>query len=175
VRATLTAWQMLAPRETGRHEKFQIQPCGKIRSKSVRNGVLGNIGNVTLVALGIAIALGLIPSSALAGNFALLCIDNSTDVKINYQLKWGDGPWKNFTLEAGERYRHTWRYEREGEDRSPICSLRFDADLSSDTYWKRYRLKPYASPNKTDCERYGKMYYFRYSGGENSMDLVEKD
>ncbi len=105
-----------------------------------------------------------LPADA-ANRFALACIENKTDVALNYQFKWGDdGQWATRTLQPNGRRAHSWRYANPNEKRSPWLYIRFDSDLSKRMINQSYRLESYASPQETDCTAYGKEYVLRYDG-----------
>ncbi|APR87644.1 hypothetical protein A7982_12993 [Minicystis rosea] len=101
--------------------------------------------------------------SAIA-RFALTCIKNATGRGINYDLKWGDGPWTTYRVEGNEgSYRwHSKAYAVTGEPRSPELTIRFDSDMTDGTSYVEYSLKKYAAPEES-CEL-GKIYRFEWDG-----------
>jgi len=100
-----------------------------------------------------------------ASRFALTCIENKTNISLNYQYRWGNnGQWSSRTIRPSARQWHAWKYDRPNENRSPSMHVRFDGDLSSRMISQTYRLESHASPQEGDCRRYGKEYVFRYDG-----------
>jgi len=55
-------------------------------------------------------------------------VNNPTNGKINYEMKWGGGEWKQYTLEPGERRFHSFTLSVHGE--VPAPRVRYDADLA---------------------------------------------
>ena len=106
-----------------------------------------------------------VPAAEAANRFALTCIENRTNVSLTYQFRWGnDGEWSTRTLQPNTGRSHYWKYDRPNENRSPTLYVRFDSDLSRRMIQQRYRLESHASPQESDCKRYGKEYVFRYDG-----------
>jgi hypothetical protein len=127
---------------------------------------LAALGVLTLVLL----AGGAGRVRAADNHYALVGIDNPTNLTITYSFKWGeDGAWKTYVLEPGERRWHAWAYAYANENRSPRPYIRFDCDLSSDINMTEYRLTAYAAPVKQ--YRYANEYAFRRTGGGYLLDL----
>lgn len=102
--------------------------------------------------------------------YALTCIGNSTDLKLNYFVKWGEGEWSRVSVSPQKWMWHTWTYNNKGE--SPELLVRYDADLSQGQTWIVAPLQKYASPSRGqsgDCEQYGRRYQFN----RNEKDLIE--
>jgi hypothetical protein len=113
------------------------------------------------------------PESEAAVRFAMSCIENKTDITLTYKTKWGDAEWESSTIMPGHRTSHTWEYAPGKERKSPNLYVMFDDDLSSRMRKRDYVLVSYASPQKTDCKRYGKEYQFRYDGSAKKfIDLI---
>jgi hypothetical protein len=105
------------------------------------------------------------PTVNAANRFALTCIENKTNISLNYEYRWGDnGQWDSNTVRPNARRWHAWKYDTPNKNRSPTMFVRFDSDLSKRMISQSYRLDSYASPQETDCRRYGKEYVFRYDG-----------
>jgi hypothetical protein len=130
---------------------------------------------IIAAALAGACTFAFVTSQAVASSrFAMSCIENKTDITINYSFKWGDGSWKSYSLEPGERISHTWEYERGHEGYSPNLYVTFDDDLSGGVKKRSYVLERYGAPQKTDCKSYGKEYRFVYDGSAKKfIDLVQ--
>jgi hypothetical protein len=106
-----------------------------------------------------------VPMVEAANRFGLTCIQNKTNIPLTYEFRWGNnGQWSARTVRPNERRAHSWRYDKPDENRSPTMFVRFDSDLSKRMINQSYRLDSYASPQETDCRRYGKEYVFRFDG-----------
>ena len=100
-----------------------------------------------------------------ADRFAMSCLENKTNLTVNYSVKWGsNGTWKGNHLAPGARNSHTWEYAQGKVGVSPQLYVRFDDDLSGRVKQREYVLESYRAPQKTDCKGYGKEYVFRYDG-----------
>lgn len=129
---------------------------------------------IMLAALtGLSALAAFAPAAEAANRFALACIENKTDIALNYQFRWGEGgAWASRTLSPGARRAHWWKYDNPNEARSPWLHVRFDSDLSKKMIQQGYRLSSHASPQESDCKAYGKEYVFRYDGNaRNYIDL----
>ena len=116
------------------------------------------------------------PRVEAANRFAMTCIENKTDITLKYRTQWGNGQWEHWSVNPGARNWHTWKYDRPNENASPVLHVSFDGDLSSRMYNQQYKLESYASPQQGDCERYGKIYRFRYDGSARKyIDLRRVD
>lgn len=126
-----------------------------------------NKGIVTGILL---CCLGNVARSESIKPYALTCIGNSTNFKLNYFVKWGEGEWTRASVSPQKWMWHTWNYNNKGE--SPELLVRYDADLSQGQTWVVAPLERYASPSRGqpgDCERYGRRYQFN----RNEKDLIE--
>jgi hypothetical protein len=126
-----------------------------------------------IVAPVLLLAVGALITQAQARNrFAMTCIENKTNQSLRYKTKWGAGDsWDRHVIQPGNRTSHT--YELSGAGTHPILYVTFDDDLSGRMKMRDYRLKSYASPQKTNCKRYGKEYHFRYDGSAKKyIDIV---
>ncbi len=72
----------------------------------------------------------------LKGQFVL---HNDTKVIRHYELKWGNGEWKKYTLEPGFETAHTHKLDKDGRAPSPYIRLDSKADDHKVT-WKEYHL-----------------------------------
>ncbi len=102
--------------------------------------------------------------------YALTCIGNNTDLKLNYFVKWGEGEWQRVSVSPQKWMWHTWAYNDKGE--SPELLIRYDGDLTPGQTWVVAPLEKYASPSRGkpgDCEKHGRRYQFSRSG----KDLIE--
>lgn len=116
------------------------------------------------------------PEAEAADRFALTCMQNKTNLTLNYKTKWGDGQWQTHRIVPGGKRWHAWEYQRGQEGRSPWLHVAFDDDLSGRAKHRTYRLASYASPQQGNCQRYGKQHQFRYDGtAKKYIDLVVVD
>jgi hypothetical protein len=120
------------------------------------------------LALAVLVSFGGLASAttAQAGEYAAFVVHNPTDQVIHYQVKWGDGSWKPFTLRAGEEAYHAYPWDEDGY--APFPYIRFDwiAGDGEVTY-RTYRVGVYDVNNRWS----GKKYTLRYSG--RYLDLYE--
>lgn len=125
-----------------------------------------------VIVLGLAsVLVSAKPAQAQSSSYAVLCIENNTGMKINYLYRWGSGSWNSASLNAGTVDTHSWKYGSGGAY-SPNFEIKFDADLTSRTYFRAYDLDRYQSPNQS-C-RWGKSYAFELSY-RGIIDLFAND
>ncbi|MCS6960311.1 MAG: hypothetical protein RMK91_09715 [Pseudanabaenaceae cyanobacterium SKYGB_i_bin29] len=130
-----------------------------------RNFILG-----TLLWIGGAFA-----QSPIAKPYALTCIGNDTELKINYFVRWGAGEWQRVSVAPQKWMWHTWTYTKEAS--SPELLIRFDADLTQGQTWIVAPLEKYASPSRGqagDCEKFGRRYQFRRID-KDLLELISLD
>jgi hypothetical protein len=131
------------------------------------------IMSITVTVLAGYFAFALVaPVAEAANRFAMTCIENKTDITLNYRKKWGkNDSWDSHRLEPGKRISHTKELTSDGK--APDLYVTFDDDLSGRTKKRDYVLVSFASPQTTDCKNYGKEYHFRYDGtAKKFIDLV---
>lgn len=98
--------------------------------------------------------------------YAMLTIDNPSNCDLKYELRWGGGKWKSFTVCAGTSTSHWHCYSYPNECRSPTPEIRFDASFRRGYQRCQYSLSPYAVERTCDA---GKVYEFSTQG--RSIDL----
>ena len=131
---------------------------------------------VAVAALaGFSALAAFVPAAQAANRFALVCIENRTNVTLNYNFKWGvDGKWSSRTLAPNAGRAHSWRYSHPDENRSPGLHVSFDSDLSRRMIKQSYFLKARASPQESDCKAYANEYVFVYDGtAKKYIDLKQ--
>ena len=105
-------------------------------------------------------------------NFAVIQIANSTDdVTITYRFSWGATS-EQFTIGAGRRSHHDYRYEPENPNSYPIPEIRFAGAIDSDRKPQAYSLRAAPSAQKDSG---GQWYVFEKrldAQGEVFIDLV---
>jgi hypothetical protein len=109
------------------------------------------IRNFTIAALALTATLGFSITHVIAaektgsttsdapnlkGQFVL---HNDTTVTRHYQIKWGNGEWKKYTLEPGYETAHSYPLDKNGRAPSPYIRLDSKADDNKVT-WKDYHL-----------------------------------
>ena len=104
-----------------------------------------------------------------ATRYAVACISNRLSSSKKYSIKWGDGSWRSFTLSPGYQRAHKWKYSTINEGRSPYLNIRFDSDMTKNTFFTTYRLTKYASVDGS-CSS-GKKYFFTYESNRSFVDL----
>lgn len=128
--------------------------------------------HVLPAALAVAALVGALAAAPAAAQnrLALACIANHTSMQtVRFQYQFGNGEWQSASVDKGywNRLRH-W-YSFDNENSGPQLRIRYDADLTSGTYWQNYDLPQYAVPTD-DCNSYGKKYRFTESG--NRLNLT---
>lgn len=108
-------------------------------------------------------------------HFGMVCLWNETHSKIHYSFQWGDGSWKNESVEPGTWRSHTWKYTFVNEDASPDFRINFDSDLTGHNTFKKYVLKRTASAH-TDCNHLSARDTFKYrSTDHKSIELYHSN
>jgi hypothetical protein len=107
-----------------------------------------------------------------SSNKAAFSLRNKTGVTIKYQVKWGNGQWKSFTLEDGYTYTHSYALNDNGEFSSPY--VRYDRIGGDSGYTEK------AWPmgvNQVGSGGYGgrrsepKKYYFEYAADNRHLNV----
>jgi len=81
-------------------------------------------------------------------------IQNHMQEAVNYSIKYGKGPWKEFELEPGKVQRHSYEYAHAGVNKSPPVFIKYKKDAKSPAEERQLTLV--ATPNK----RIGSLYFF---------------
>ncbi|MEN9205383.1 MAG: hypothetical protein Q6K70_06220 [Thermostichales cyanobacterium DRC_bins_46] len=111
-----------------------------------------------------------------ATRFAMTCIGTEAGSAINFAYRWGEsGSWENTSVEPGKWLILTWRYDYPNQNRSPVLTVRYDADFTSATSFVVEQLESYAAPIDSNCEQYGKTYNFYTSRTGDTLFLVAED
>jgi hypothetical protein len=114
--------------------------------------ILGGVAAMVLLAAD--------ASRSQAAEYGSFIMRNPTRMTIRYQVKWGDGPWKSYAVEPGERRYHAFNLDQDNS--IPTPRVRFDYVCGDDAVtYKVYRMDCYDCDNPWN----GKSYYFRYSPG----------
>ena len=113
----------------------------------------------------LALTLGGSPGEAKAQTQGSFVISNPTSVTLNYQVKWGDGSWVNYSLAPGFRNAHSYPLNDAG--RAPIPVVRFDG-VGNGT--REYRMEFYAVWDVFG----GKPYAFGYDPTGFYLDLFAR-
>src|SRR5262245_31258013 len=101
---------------------------------------------VALVALLILAGTGFTTIVTAANRFAVVGLENGTQVTIRMEHKWGDGPWKMDVIAPGGRKWFWETYDYANENRSRPFHVRFDSDLTPGQFSIRHDLKKNAAP-----------------------------
>ena len=122
--------------------------------------------------LAVAATLCSTPYAEAADRFGVIGIENSTDVTIRLEHRWGNGPWNLDVLGPGHRkwYWHTYAFAN--EDKSPPFHVRFDSDLSPGRFMERYALTLYRAPAHEWSNAH--KYIFRYEAGRRFIELYDE-
>ena len=145
------------------------------------------IRNLTIAALALTATLGFGISQVnaaektgsttydapnLKGQFVL---HNDTKVTRHYELKWGKGEWKKYTLEAGYEIAHSHPLDTNGRAPSPYIRLDSKADDHKVT-WKDYHLHF----GKVGYAGYGlkgqidESLHYEFTANGKLLDLVQR-
>ena len=98
--------------------------------------------------------------------FSVVCLSNSTNIKINYSITRENEPWQSASVEAGQSRWHSWALEG-GVFDSPALTVSFDGDASDRVFIRTYTLSPFrtSTPN---CDT-AKQYTFSASANDISV------
>jgi hypothetical protein len=129
-----------------------------------------------IVALAALVVLATVlctpPKAEATKRFAVVGIENGTDVTIRVWYRWGKGQEKLDKIAPGQRKWYSWKYDRPNEDRSPPFHVRFDSDLSPGQFVTNYDLKKNAAPDQT--WDFAKKYIFKYDRSRRFIELYKK-
>jgi hypothetical protein len=107
-------------------------------------------------------------NSAHAYQYGSFVIHNPSNVTINYQMKWGNDGYQNFSVEPG-----SWRshYIELGSDQMiPVPYVRFDfVTWDQSVTYQTYEMDAYGTNFTND----GKDYTFQYTSDGRFLDLFE--
>ena len=112
-------------------------------------GLVGLIGALTPVAA---------KAEALSTEYAIFTVRNPRSVGVNYQIKWGDGDWQSFSVNAGFSRYHAFPVDADG--RTPRPQIRYDYILGDGAVtYRACSLNTYTSRRLSVDS--GKPYVFR--------------
>jgi len=83
---------------------------------------------------------------------------NNTNRAINYEFRWGDREWKQFSIQPGERRWHSWHFATLDQSHWPTPMIRYDMDGRSDIRWVTRTLEANPAPERNYW--YGIRYAF---------------
>jgi hypothetical protein len=106
-------------------------------------------------------------------------IENVTGVTIPYQYKWGDGAWKQMSLQSGHTETHSYPLGGNRNGRVPPPYVRFDR-IGGDGRFepKEYHMQVYAvgyagfGPRAQRAEP--KKYFFKYAEDHRTLDILAR-
>jgi hypothetical protein len=124
---------------------------------------------VALLAV-IAALCGAARASAQTERFGVFSVQNDTgNVIVGYQIKIGDGPWVNYTLQPGQSRTYWHEYKNQFDRTSPPTVIRFNSAVGNNPpFTIQYSLQRYAAPDR--LYQYAKKYSFR-KNDDNYFDL----
>ncbi len=106
-------------------------------------------------------------------------IENPTGVTIQYEYKWGNGPWKHMSLQSGHTETHSYPLGGNRNASVPSPYVRFDR-IGGDAQFtpKEYHMEFYAigyggygsQANNTEPKR----YYFKYADDHRTLDIFAR-
>jgi hypothetical protein len=122
--------------------------------------------------LAIAAALFGAIEAAAVDRFAVVGIENGTQVTIRLEHKWGNAPWSLDVLGPGQRKLFWHTFATANEDRSPPFNVRFDSDLSAGKFEEGYHLTLYGAPAHEWDNAH--KYVFKYDAGRKFVELYDQ-
>jgi hypothetical protein len=110
----------------------------------------------------------------LSGSFV---IHNPTNTAINYQVKWGKGEWKSFTVKPGFKYTHT--HSLDANNKAPAPYVRFDnyggdGKVTNTEVHMKFGLVGYAGYGPVGYVDKAWHYEFKYRPDRRNLDLIER-
>jgi hypothetical protein len=137
--------------------------------------------NLLAIALAIAV-MSLAPIATLAQQpMGAFSIDNNTGVTLYYQVRWGDGPWVDWTLMNGWINRHWHPLDSRGE--APTPQVRYDVIGGDGGFTEQiYDMEFYSVWNTSSGGLVNvrwdvtppKAYYFRFSPDGRFIQLYRR-
>jgi hypothetical protein len=122
-----------------------------------------------VLLMGLASGFFATGQQAKAAAYGAFVLDNPSSVTIHYQVKWGNGEWKSYSIGPGYMGVH-WTYlDENGNVPRPLVRFDYICDDDEVTF-KTYNVDVYA----TDYPREGKMYVFHFSSYGRFLDLYSK-
>lgn len=104
--------------------------------------------------------------------YALACIENRTGFYVPYIVRWGNGEWTSWSLDASQSKWHSGPY-REGDQAAPKLQIKFDYDQQSEgSQVREYTLPTYSSTSQ-GCGPAKKYYFGRRS--DRGFDVFDPD
>ncbi len=100
-----------------------------------------------------------------------ICIENSTNEKLHYSYRWGEGEWSTQSIEAKQLMSHWWTYVP-GSQTSPNFQIKFDDNFSEGYTAAIYNLERYSTTEPVKCNQ-SRKYYF--SIVDNQVRLYSED
>ncbi|XXX72468.1 hypothetical protein WMF30_32955 [Sorangium sp. So ce134] len=106
---------------------------------------------------------------------AQVCIINTTGARVQYELKWGGGPWEAFSLSAAPAESALIHHlQVSGSAAAPEVRVRFDSDMTDGERMFEYRLSTKVAAERR-CEGAGR-YRFEWDGrSRRYIDLRSVD
>ena len=102
--------------------------------------------------------------------YAVTSIANRTSITINYEFRWGNGPWEKVSVLPGHTMNHSWKYEFPGQGVSPVKMIRFDCDLSAKVMTVTKELLADRSFTRDN----GKPYVFEYEDADRDYLVLRE-
>jgi hypothetical protein len=107
-----------------------------------------------------------------ADRFGVVGIENSTQVTVRLQHRWGDGSWDLDVLSPGGRKWFWSEFQVANQDKTPPFHVRFDSDLSPGKFVEKYNLKMNQAPDHD--WNFSHKYILKYDGNRTFVDLFEE-
>ncbi len=107
--------------------------------------------------------------------YATTCIENDAYGPIHYSRKWGDGEWKDFSIQPGDSHFHSWSYANLNNPTSPKLYIRFDCNRNKSGYQERmYELERFQTFEQ-DCNGAKKYKFIEFQKSSNGFLKGDSD
>jgi hypothetical protein len=112
------------------------------------------------------------PPAEAADRFAVIGVENSTNVTVRMDHRWGEGQWATDVLSPGTRRWFSWEFSVQNQDQNPPFHVRFDSDLSPGKFEERYHLMAFRAP--VNDWPHAHKYIFRFDGNQRFIELYDE-
>lgn len=106
------------------------------------------LGWIVLVCCAAFVFSALTPTAVMAQRrdnwYASITIENPFRHKIHYKFRWGEGEWKDYSIQPGWSMTHTYQDDFANQNRSPRPYTAFDmgGGIANRSYWLKANAAP---------------------------------
>ena len=106
-------------------------------------------------------------------------IENTSGVTIPYQVRWGNGAWKQISLRSGHTEIHSYPLGENRAGKAPPPHVRFDriggdGKFTAQEYHMKFHAVGYAGYGPSTNTTQPKRYYFEYAADGRTLNLFER-